>query len=56
MLALLKSAQANQTLGQFQFKDSNGAETYRVRIVGMAGAEIGGRKGAALFDLTLIAP
>ena len=41
---------------EFQFKDSNGSETYRVRIWSMEGAEIGGRNSAGLFDVTLVAP
>jgi hypothetical protein len=56
MLALLKTAQDIQTLGEFQFKEKGTGETHYVKIEDMVGAEIGGRKSESVFNVTLIAP
>jgi hypothetical protein len=56
LLAALKSAVANRTLGAFTFRDKNGSETHRVRIANMEGAEIGGKKNGGVYKVSLVAP
>jgi hypothetical protein len=51
----LKAALASQTMGIFQYRDGNGAETHRVKMVDMPGAEIGGTEHEGIFDVTLLA-
>ena len=56
LLSTLKSAHADGTLGEFTFKNGSGAETHRVNILDLKGAEVGGRKSEGIFTVTMIAP
>ena len=55
MTLALKTALATQTMGSFQYRDGNGAESHRVKMIDMPGAEIGGREHEGIFDVTLLA-
>ena len=55
MTLALKAALETQTMGAFQYRDGNGAESHRVKIIDMPGAEIGGKEHEGIFDVTLLA-
>ena len=53
---LLRTANATQTLGQFNFKQGSASEIHRVKIGEFKGVEVGGVEQKGIFDVQLVAP